>query len=190
MKIGRATAVAVLLPNGKVLIAGGSGASGALLASSEIYDSSANTFESVTPSMKTARRAATATVLPNGKVLIAGGSGIGGFPLSSTELYHPATNTFATGATPNMNTAREFATATLLPNGRVLIAGGDDGGVNNFSSTEVYDPSTNTFAGPEATASMTAGRTLAAAVLLDNGQVLIAGGFVALADPTTDLYTP
>ncbi|HZY59841.1 MAG TPA: kelch repeat-containing protein [Candidatus Binataceae bacterium] len=190
MKTPRSDAAAVLMPNGKVLIAGGSGPTSALLASSEIYDPSTNTFESATPSMKTPRRAATATLLPNGKVLIAGGSTTGGFPVSSTELYDPTTNTFATGATPNMNTAREFATATLLPNGRVLIAGGDDGGSNNFSSTEVYDSLTNSFAGPEATASMTAGRTLAAAVMLDNDQVLIAGGFVALADPTTDLYTP
>jgi Kelch motif len=54
-----------------------------------------------------------------------------------------------------MNTARYAATATLLPNGEVLIAGGGNGGL---SSTELYDPVSNTFAAAAATPVMNTGR--------------------------------
>jgi len=71
-------------------------------------------------------------------VLIAGGETIGVI-FSSTELYDPVTNSFAAlAATPVMNTARDLATAALLSNGKVLIAGGYD---NAFlSSIELYTP--------------------------------------------------
>ena len=95
--------------------------------------------------MNHARAAATATLLPNSKVLIAGGFGgfnPGGEGLSSIEIYEPATNTFAV-ATPSMNTARAEATATLLPHGKVLIAGGEIPAVRGvivLLSTEIYRP--------------------------------------------------
>jgi hypothetical protein len=133
---------------------------------------SVNTFAASTPTMNAARGSATATLLPNGKVLIAGGSS-NGSPLSSTDLYDPVSNTFAAAAsTAPMNTARFQATATLLPNGMVLIVGGYNGS-EQFSSTELYDPVTNTFA---ATPVMNTARYAATATLLPNGKVLIAGG--------------
>ncbi len=147
MNDSRDSATATLLPNGKVLIAGGFGNSG-FLSSTEIYDPATNSFAASTPSMNDARSGATATLLPNGNVLIAGG--VGGFNpandnLASTEIYDPAANSFA-ASTPSMNGSRDSATATLLPNGKVLIAGGEiipgSSGVmvSDLSSTEIYSP--------------------------------------------------
>jgi WD40 repeat protein len=193
MNTARFAATATLLPNGKVLIAGGVDNNGNYLNSTELYDPATNTFapSTATPLMNTARRSATATLLPNGKVLIAGGWDTNShIDLNSTELYDPTTNTFApSAATPLMNTARDQATATLLPNGKVLIAGGEAIGVI-FSSTELYDPVTNSFATLAATPAMNTGREFATAMLLANGNVLIAGGYDNAFLSSIELYTP
>jgi hypothetical protein len=72
-------------------------------------------------------------------------------------------------ATGSMITPRFFHTATLLPDGRILIAGGD----GSYSPTTNADPATGTFV---ATGSMTTPRDGHTATLLPNGTVLIAGG--------------
>jgi len=188
MNSARALATATLLPNGKVLIAGGS-----FLNSTELYDPVANTFAPAasTPVMNGARAFATATLLPNGKVLIAGGavntSASGA--LATTELYDPVSNTFA-ASPPVMNASRYIATATLLPNGQVLIAGGTRDGSTGLTSTELYDPVANTFA--SSTPTMNATRAGATANLLPNGKVLIAGGvsFDVGYRSSTELYDP
>jgi hypothetical protein len=188
----RANETATLLPNGKVLIAGGRDASGTPLASTELYDPSTNSV-AAGPFMVVARTYARATLLPNGKVLIAGGLGNSSTVLKSTELYNPATNTFLVPDPAVMKVARYFATAVLLPNGKVLIAGGYGGvGDDTLSSTELYQPSSNSFAA-SGTAAMTASRGLASAALLPNGKVIIAGGTSSNGSTivnTTDLYTP
>jgi hypothetical protein len=123
--------------------------------------------------MVEARWGATATLLPNGQVLIAGGcrSDCGtDNALASAELYDPATGKFT--ATGSMTTVRAGETATLLPNGLVLIAGGGFS-VDALASVELYDPATGKFM---ATGSMTTARHYDTATLLTNGLVLIAGG--------------
>src|SRR5690349_2912572 len=70
----------------------------------------------------------TATLLPSGKVLVAGGLG-GARPywaIASAELYDPATNSWSSAG--SMATARGSHTATLLPSGKVLVAGGSSSG--------------------------------------------------------------
>jgi hypothetical protein len=193
MNSARRGATATLLPNGKVLIAGGCCDihNDTALNSTELYDPATNSFAASTPSMNSARVEATATLLPNGKVLIAGGHNykddVIADVFNSTELYDPATNSFATSATPSMSVPRYGATATWLPNGKVLIAGGTDSN-GAWSSTELYDPATNKFT---ASASMNAAREFATATLLSNGNVLIANGYgKSGALSTTETYDP
>lgn len=111
-----------------------------------------------TGSLITPRVDHTASLLPNGKVLVAGGTANSNFAnvfISSAELYNPATGTWqATGA---MNTSRAYHTATLLPDGRVLVAGGWDSttSTNELTSAELYDVTTGTWT---ETGAMTFGR--------------------------------
>jgi hypothetical protein len=121
-----------LLPNGKVLVAGGY--NGSFLTSAELYDPASGSW-TATGSLNTARYLHTATLLPNGKVLVAGGSASGGY-LASAELYDPANGTWT--ATSSLNTAHARHTATLLPNGMVLVAGGTDSS-GYLASAELYD---------------------------------------------------
>src|SRR5205823_11828316 len=81
---------------------------------------------------------------------------------------------FTFGNTGSLNTAREFHTATLLPNGKVLVAGGVGGDV--LASAELYDPASGTW---RATGSLSSGRYPATATLLPNGMRLVAGGLNA-----------
>jgi hypothetical protein len=169
---GRTGFTATLFADGMVLIAGGTDQNGNVLQSAEIYSVGG---PSLTPAgnMNTARTGAVAVLLPTGKVLVAGGSsdGTANGALNSAELFDPNSGTFIS-TSHTMIAARLGATATLLSNGKVLIAGGQNsGGVLN--SAELYDPASDSFI---ATGNLNAARTGAAAVLLGSGKVLIAGG--------------
>jgi hypothetical protein len=186
MTMARGEPTATLLPNGKVLIAGGSigGITGPATATAELYDPSTGTFAATGP-MTTARVDATATLLPNGKVLVAGGSLVRGTApdLNSAELFDPATGTFS--ATGSLGTARGFASAVLLPNGKALVTGGANSGLGNgLSSAEVYDAATGVFS---PAGSMQVQRGQFTATLLPNGTVLAVGGS---GDTTADLFAP
>jgi N-acetylneuraminic acid mutarotase len=167
MSTTRAFATATLLPNGKVLVAGGNAFSGGLQSSADLYDPANNTW-SIAASMTTARQSHTATLLPNGKVLVTGGSN------TSAELYDPGSNTWSAAA--SMSMARSSHSATLLPDGKVLVAGG------TTLSSELYDPASNTWSSAGA---MSMSRFQPAATLLINGNVLVTGGGTRSAE----LYT-
>jgi N-acetylneuraminic acid mutarotase len=178
MAVARNDQTATLLPNGTVLVVGGDNESTSW-ASAELYDPVSGTW-SPTGSMSVPRSFLTATLLPNGNVLVAGG-----LPdittnnaVASAELYDPARGTWS--LTGSMHTARFVHTATLLPNGNVLVAGGAPSVLVPFTSTfqslasaELYDPTTGTWT---ETGSMRDARSTQASTPLANGDVLVAGG--------------
>jgi len=173
--VGRQIHTATTLADGRVLVAGGFDDRDGALASAVIFDPTKNAF-SPTGSLAEARGWHTATLLADERVLIAGGgppswaTGQGPF-LASAELFDPTTGTFS--PTGSMTSRRTGHTATLLANGRVLIAGGNDTDGHGVASAELYDPRTGTFS---ATGSMTSARTFHTATLLTDGRVLITGG--------------
>lgn len=193
-----------LLPNGKVLLAGGGHPAGYCLSgvsTTEVFDPVARSFAS-TGNMTIERYSHTSTLLATGDVLIIGGFStqtsacLDEIPpaLASAELYHSSTGSFAASGT--MADARGAHSATLLANGRVLIAGGGKLGGGWFpfgfgdglATAEVYDPATGIFT---QTGNMVAARVTQTATLLANGKVLIAGGWGS-SDPltTAELYDP
>ncbi len=165
----RVAQTAVLLGNGKVLVAGGLDSNGNAVAGAELYDPVANSWSSA-GSMITGRAFNTATLLGNGKVLVTGGDDTNNTALASAEIYDPVTNKWSAAA--SMPAAREFQTATLLSTGKVLIVGGDAHGPS-FATAVLYDPVANTWSSAP---SLAAVRTQHTATLLSNGKVLVAGG--------------
>ncbi|MCI0412263.1 hypothetical protein L0222_05605 [bacterium] len=136
----------------------------------------------------TARSGHTSTVLLNGKVLVAGGyqasKGIRvSKRLSSAELYDPATDTWS--STGSLSTPRVEFTATLLQNGKVLVAGGGEN--DPLDSAELYDPATGTWS---LTGKLIQARSYHAAALLKNGTVLVVGGENRGNLSTAELYDP
>ena len=193
---------ATLLADGRVLLAGGCGTA------AEVYDPATGTF-APTGSMTASRGGTSATLLPDGHVLFAGGyncaaAGEDGI-WASAELYDPATGAFS--PTGSMAAPRSQHTATLLADGRVLMAGGLSGssppaagGVTLASyrtaatdaflaSAEIYDPTTGTFSRTDSMSTPHRGHT---ATLLRDGRVLIVGngGETSAAGTAADVYDP
>lgn len=171
----------VLLPDGRVLAAGGGDNRGAVsYADAALYDPQTGQW-TVTGSLATSRRLHTLTVLPNGKVLAAGG--FHGHPstpsnsLASAEIFDPATGTWS--PTGSLHTGRSNHSAALLPDGRVLVMGGatDPPGTESLviASAEIYDPATGAWT---ETAPMIRARAVFPAVPLPDGKVLVAAGTI------------
>ena len=166
------------------------------------------------PDMSVPRYAATATVIQvdgtdsaagpgrlgnTARVLVVGGyyepKPGEGVTLSAAEIYDPAANRFT--PTGSLHHSRNFHTATLLHDGRVLIAGGYDVADGTLDDAEVYDPVKGAFS--PLPAKMTSPRELFTATLLPDGRVLLVGGFnthtghtlrtAELYDPRTQRFT-
>jgi WD40 repeat protein len=198
LAVRRFSQTATLLPNGKVLIAGGMERNGKWDSSAELYDPRTGKFVA-TASMASPRACHTSTLLPDGKVLIAGGSSGMDLMLSSSELYDPATSTFKPSG--NLTGPRCGGAAVLLKSGKVLLVGGEGAHEDErLATAELYDPSTGRFS---ATGSMHVPRNSHRAVLLQDGRVLVIGGDSAgnypnarieasaeIYDPATGRFTP
>ena len=172
---------ATALNNSKILLVGGLDSQNNVLDTAELYDPAARKFIAVANTMSDRRTFHTATLLLTGKVLVAGGAtNLSGDTTSSADIYDPATNSF-TPATFPMDHQRAAHTATLFPTGplagKVLITGGVGGSSFFFkdSSAELYDPASQEFT--LLSSFMNEPRSLHTATLLDDGTVLLAGGF-------------
>jgi WD40 repeat protein len=156
----------------------------------ELFDPAHQTFTAVASSMSAPRYVQTTTQLPDGRVLIAGGyTGQGGNSATNTaDIFDPVTESFTPVLSP-MNSARYGHRMALLPNGKVLLAGGSNG-TAPVASAEIFDPSSLTFTA--LANSMTSPREMPTATFLMNGQVLIAGGNDATLTPvnTAELFDP
>lgn len=174
----RGTATASVLPDGRVLAAGG-GVGAIALAAAEAYDPASDRWTEVAPP-PSARRGHQAVVLDDGRILVAGGLAEGR-PLASAEIYDPANGEWQ--PTAPMGTPRLGHSLTLLPDGRVLAAGGSAlegsegaaGGqtLRTEASSEMFDPATATWT---AAGRMSSARFEHTATPLPDGRVLIVGG--------------
>lgn len=175
---------AALLADGRVLVTGGRDADGEPMASAEVYNPETRTWSETAP-MSIGRIGHTLTTLPDGRVLVVGGtsrgpSGASGGqtirPDASAEIFDARTGTWE--ATAPLRTARFEHTATALPDGKVLVTGGQGpdatGKIAALESTEVYDPAADGFV---SSTNLGEPRTNHAAVLLnDRSTVLVVGG--------------
>ena len=189
MANARAYSSAVVLTNGKVLVAGGLGTGSTLLAAAELYDPTSDTWSSA-GSLSVARYAHTATLLSNGKVLVTGGCTASSCSTytAGSELYDPTSNTWST--TGSLNTARFSQGAVRLKTGKVLVVGGTFG----TTSCELYNPATGTWS---VAASTNVARYQHTTTFLADGKVPDTGGgsgksltnSAEVYDPTANTWT-
>src|SRR5438094_1931913 len=176
--VPRTAHAATALSDGRILITGGRDSAGNIVAVSEIFDP-ANETSTAGATLTTPRVDHTATLLADGKVLVAGGTGASG-AVTSAEIFDPSNPTAGFRMlSATMGAARARHTATVLNDGKVLIAGGDDAG-----TAEIFDPATETFS--SALLAMAAPRIGHTATLFSDDSVLLAGGNT----DSMELFTP
>jgi N-acetylneuraminic acid mutarotase len=180
LNVPRTQGTLTLLSDGRVLAVGG-GIEGSpgwhSTASAEIFDPTTAAWSLVAP-MSVARAFHTATLLPNGEVLVAGGAttytGTHGTVTAVAEIYNPRSNTWRSAG--RMSVARYADAAALLPDGRVLVAGGwsfTSDTDPSLASAEIYDPAANSWT---ATGSLKDARGSPTMATLPDGRVLAIAG--------------
>lgn len=177
---GRAGHAAITLLDGRILVIGGRvpaplDPEGSEATATALIISPVSGRVRPAGSMALKRSEFTATLLRDGRVLVAGGQSLDPYLIATdqAEVFDPAMNRFEPARGP-MITARRDHTATLLADGRVLLAGGDGRYIDSVNKEcELFDPATGTFA---PAGEMWHCRTGHTAALLDSGLVLIAGG--------------
>ena len=193
LSCGRELFTATTLPDGRVLCAGGFDTHRhKTQASADIFDPAMQAFSPVPSALNTDRFGHAAALLKDGRVLIVGGQqwtvGHPSVPLASAEVYDPRTNTFS--RTGDLSYARDRPTATLLNDGTVLIAGGQNGDAGP-RVCELFHPDTGKFT--LLPAQLTEPRMAHSDATLPDGRVLLAGGWGTAAHatlPSTEVFDP
>lgn len=140
MSTPRAFSASVLLNDGTVLLLGGS--PGSPSTDVDIYNPTTQTFTALSSGLLAPLSGIAAALLNDGTVLVVGSVPINPTPsdiANAAEIYNPQTQTF-TATNGQMNTVRLYPSATLLPDGTVLIAGGIDLNGNDLNTAEIYTP--------------------------------------------------
>jgi hypothetical protein len=181
------------LLNGKALAATGSNANLdeppflTPVISCELYDPETGSW-SFTGEVSLPRSTPTATLLLDGRVLLAGGTdnNTTDQPTNKAEIYDPATEQW--GATGDMTFARDFATETRLPNGRVMLIAGYGNDFALLEKGDIYDPATGTWS---PTGKMGRARVGHSSTLLSDGKILVSAGYddFETAEPFTSAET-
>jgi hypothetical protein len=176
-----------LLPDGRVLVAGGYG--GSFLQSAEAFNPASGAFSSAgIGAMTSQRSSAGGAPLADGRVVLAGGNPLAA--MATAELFNPATGGF-TAVAGTLNVPRQEPAAAKLADGRVLFAGGyDSSGPSYLRTAEIFDPATGGFT--LLSSVMGARRDYAAAAPLQDGRVLIVGGDngISPALASAEVYNP
>lgn len=193
---GRCSQTATLLPGGQILVAGGFTvwAPIVITASTELYDVSHQGSWKLLTNVPVVKGAQSSTKLQDGRVLVIG---IDSSANPIATIYNPTDNSWT--ATGGPLAKQDYHSATLLPSGKVLIAGGvlSDTAVAT-TTVQLFNPATNSFA---FTGSLNQARAYQQATLLPDGRVLVEGGsnrghqdtsnsppFVALS--SAEIYNP
>jgi hypothetical protein len=162
MHTARVARSAVVLEDGRVLVTGGGNGR-----SAEVYDPIVAMWRSV-GDMTSVRQKHAATLLLDGRVLITGGAPDGHWhPLRTAEIFDPHTNKFTAVADMELPRFKLPGATASLKNGEVLVAGG-------AAEVEIFDSATGRFS---RAGSVAEPHFFAAATLLDDGRVLITGGY-------------
>ena len=188
MSVARQDATATRLPDGRVLVAGGRGfgavdVGDVYFESAELFDPATGAFSRVTANMAAKRSQHAAVVIAGGKVLVVGGVG-GALSASTAEIFSPKSATWT--STPALAHEHWGATLTLLPSGKVLLAGGNPGA---DGAAEIFDPALATW---KDAAPMSTPRRYHTATLLQDGRVLVTGGQLddGTIMPSAELFDP
>ena len=168
----------------RILVTGGYGSDSLVRNRAESFFVASRQAQLIDQPMRQARAGHVQIPLLDGRILLAGGESDNNpfTPLRQCEIFDPNTNTFAEAG--SMEFARSFASGNRLPDGRVLVTGGqslDGGGTFIFrDDAEIYNPQTNTWT--TLTTAMNRGRAAHASTTLANGDVILLGGSSSVAN--------